>query len=98
MDKLDEMKAFHAMETIKEAPEFMQDMQLFLLCKIVPGGRMERVARILAKYGMESKKIVPCIMEVMEDFLINKETGEDNVTGQSDKVWERAQEILGRHE
>ena len=94
MDRIDEMKAFHAMETIKDAPEFMQDMQLMLLCKADPGGRFERISRILANYGMESQKIVPCLMEIMEDFLLHKDSGDNDVIRKSDQIRERAQKIL----
>ena len=98
MNEMDKMKAYHAMETIKEAPDYMRNIQLLILCKTDPSGRMERIARILANYGIDSKKIVPCIMDIMEDFMFNEGPGDEDVSGQSDQVRQGTQEVLGRDE
>lgn len=73
MTELEKMKAYHAMETIKETPEWLNEMVLKMLCNTEPTGKMERLARILAEYGMDVRKIVPCIMAIMQDSLIDIE-------------------------
>ena len=89
MTELEKMMAFHAMQTIKEALEWSQDMQLVLICKMDKTGRFERLARILASHNMPTKEIVPCVMDIFQDFLIECETeGEHNVIGQSDQIRE----------
>lgn len=84
MTELEKMKAFHAMEEIKDAPQWMQDFNLVKLCEFDKTGRMERIARILASHKMPTNEIVPCLMEIMQDFLVDIEVdGESNVAGQS---------------
>lgn len=73
MTELEKMKAYHAMQTIKETPDWLSEMVLKMLCNVDPSGRMERLARILADYGMDVRKIVPCIMAIMQDSLIDIE-------------------------
>lgn len=73
MTELEKMKAYHAMETIKETPDWLSEMVLKMLCNTEPTGKMERLARILAEYGMDVRKIVPCIMAIMQDSLIDIE-------------------------
>lgn len=73
MTELEKMKSYHAMQTIKEMPEWSHEITLVMLCNVDPSGRMERLARILADYGMDVRKIVPCIMAIMQDSLIDIE-------------------------
>ena len=73
MTELEKMKAYHAMETIKETPDWLSEMVLKMLCNTEPTGKMERLARILAEYGMDVRKIVPCIMAIMQDSLVDIE-------------------------
>lgn len=84
MTELEKMKAFHAMEEIKETPQWMQDFNLVMICRLDKSGRMERIARILASHKMPTNEIVPCLMEIMQDLLVEIEAdGESHVTGQS---------------
>lgn len=84
MTELEKMKVFHAMEEIKETPQWMQDFNLVVLCRTDKSGRMERIARILASHKMPTNEIVPCIMEIMQDFLVEIEAdGESCVPEQS---------------
>ena len=71
MTELEKMKAYHAMETIKETPDWLSEMVLKMLCNTDPTGKMERLARILAEYGMDVRKIVPCMMAIMQDSLVD---------------------------
>lgn len=71
MTELEKMKSYHAMQTIKEITEWSQEITLVMLCNTDPSGRVERLARILADYGMDVRKIVPCIMAIMQDTLID---------------------------
>lgn len=71
MTELEKMKCYHAMQTIKELPEWSHEMTLVMLCRVDQTGRMERLARILADYGMDIGKIVPCIMAIMQDMLVD---------------------------
>lgn len=73
MTDLEKMKSYHAMQTIKEMPEWSQEITLVMLCNVDKSGRMERLARILADYGMDVRKIVPCLMAIMQDSLIDIE-------------------------
>ena len=73
MTEQEKMKAYHSMETIKETPEWLNEMMLKILCNADQTGKMERLARILADYGMDVRKIVPCIMAIMQDSLIDIE-------------------------
>lgn len=73
MTELEKMKAYHVMQTIKETPEWLSEMVLKMLCNMEPTGKMERLARILADYGMDVRKIVPCIMAIMQDSLVDIE-------------------------
>lgn len=71
MTELEKMKAYRLMQTIKETPEWSCEMMLKMLCNVDQTGRMERLARILADYGMDVRKIVPCIMAIMQDTLLD---------------------------
>ena len=71
MTELEKMKAYHSMQVIKETPEWMCEMELKMLCDIDKSGKMERLARTLAEYGMNPKKIIPCIMAIMQDLLLD---------------------------
>lgn len=73
MTELEKMKTYHAMQTIKEMPEWSHEMTLVMLCNLDKSGRTEHIARILADYGMDVRKIVPCIMAIMQDSLIDIE-------------------------
>lgn len=84
MTELEKMKAFHVMEEIKSSPQWTQDYNLVLLCRFDKSGRSEKIARILAAHKMPTNEIVPCLMDIMQDFLVDIEAdGESNVTGQS---------------
>ena len=78
MNTIDKLKIYHDLETIKAAPDYMQNIQLLILCKTEPSGRMERIARILAGYGIETEKIVPCMVDLMEEFILNENVTEQN--------------------
>ena len=71
MTELEKMKAYHAMETIKETPEWLSEMTLKMLCNADQTGKIERLARILADYKMDVRKIIPCIMAIMQDTLLD---------------------------
>lgn len=71
MTELEKMTAYHSMQTIKETPEWARDVTLIMLCKQDRSGKMERLARTLADYGMNPRKIVPCIMTIMQDMLLD---------------------------
>lgn len=71
MTELEKMKSYHAIQTIKEMPECLHEITLIMLCNTDASGRMERIARILADYGMDVRKIVPCIMAIMQDMLVD---------------------------
>lgn len=73
MTERDKMMAFHAMQEIKEMPECFQDLNLVLLCKIDPTGKIETVSRILAEHKMPSTEIIPCLMDLFQEVLIDKE-------------------------
>lgn len=79
MTEQEKMMSYHAMQTIKEAPEWSQEINLVLLCNADKSGRTERLARILADYGMDLKKIAPCIMAIMQDFLVDIECNHEQV-------------------
>jgi len=71
MTELEKTMAYQSMQTVKETPEWSREMTLIMLCKADQSGRMERLARILADYGMDVRKIVPCIMAIMQDMLLD---------------------------
>ena len=84
MTELEKMKAYHIMEEIKNTPQWMQDFNLVKLCEFDKTGRSEKIARILAAHKMPTNEIVPCLMDIMQDFLVEIEAdGESYVTGQS---------------
>ena len=60
-----------AVDGLKNQPEFMQNFNLFLICKMDPIGIMEPMARILAEYGIVSEKIVPCLMDLTKVLAKN---------------------------
>ena len=64
MTRDDHERFIKATETLKNQPEFMQNINLIMLCKLDPMGIMEPMARTLAEYGIASEKIVPCIMDL----------------------------------
>jgi len=86
MTELEKMKVYHATQTIKEMPEWSSEMVLKILCNVDPSGRMERLARILAEYGMDVRKIVPCIMAIIQDLLINECDGRPLDSAQEHEV------------
>ena len=55
-----------AADKIKSAPEFIQNLNLIMLCRLDPTGTIEPMARTLAEYDIPSQKIVPCIMDLMK--------------------------------
>ena len=81
MDDIEKIRAFSAMEEVKDIPAFAQPLSLLVLCATDPTGYMSPLAEILSKHGVPVHEIVPCIMDIFEVFLINdKESGKD-VTG-----------------
>lgn len=72
----EKIKALNALRKVKDAPEWMQNLNLFILCKTDNTGFLEKHARILAKYGMESEKIVPCFIEIFEMIITSKESSD----------------------
>lgn len=73
MTELEKMKAYHSMQVIKETPEWLCEMVLKTLCNADQTGKIERLARIFADYGMDVRKIIPCIMAIMQDTLVDIE-------------------------
>lgn len=61
--------ATRAADKLKDAPEWMQNYNLLMMCKKDRSGKIEQVARILAAYGIHPEKIIPCMMEIMKVFL-----------------------------
>lgn len=81
MDDIEKIRAFSAMEEVKDIPAFAQPLSLLILCATDSTGYMRPLAEILSKRGIPVHEIVPCIMDIFEVFLINdKESGKD-VTG-----------------
>lgn len=74
MTEMEKMMAFHAMQEIKETPDWMQDFNLVMFCKLDKTGKFEQLARVLAKYHMPTNEIVPCVMELFQGILLNVET------------------------
>lgn len=82
MTELEKMQMFHATEEIKNTPPWMQDALLVMLCRSDESGYTERMARILAAHKMPTNEIVPCIMDIMQDYLVKPEAdGESHVAG-----------------
>ena len=77
MDEKEKMMAFHALQTIKEVPESLQEMNLFFICKMDPSGRFEKLSRILAEHKMPTTEIVPCLMDILQEVLLDKEVKGD---------------------
>ena len=69
MNDFEKGQAFQVMEQIKNSPDWMQDYNLIMICKLDPTGEFERFARLLARHNMPTKEIVPCIMEYFQDIL-----------------------------
>ena len=89
MTELEKMMAFHAMQEIKETPDWMQDFNLVTICKLDKTGKFEQFARLLAKHKMPTNEIVPCVMELFQGILLDIDTDDkkgvaDNVLGQGD--------------
>lgn len=81
MDDIEKIRAFSAMEEVKDIPAFAQPLSLLVLCATDQTGCMGPLAEILSKHGVPVHEIVPCIMDIFEVFLVNdKESGKD-VTG-----------------
>ena len=81
MDDIEKIRAFSAMEEVKDIPAFAQPLSLLVLCATDQTGYMGPLAEILSKHGVPVHEIVPCIMDIFEVFLVNdKESGKD-VTG-----------------
>lgn len=74
MTEMEKMMAFHAMQEIKESPEWMQDFNLVTICKLDKTGSFERIARILATHKMPTNEIVPCVMDIMQHLLVEMKT------------------------
>lgn len=86
MTEPEKMKFYHQMQTIKEMPECLHEITLVTLCNIDQSGRMERLARILADYGMNVKKIVPCIMAIMQDMLVDIDCDGKSLYSEQERV------------
>lgn len=78
MTELEKMKTYHATEEIKNTPPWMQDALLVMICKSDESGYTERMARILAAHKMPTNEIVPCIMDIMQDYLVKEEASTDD--------------------
>lgn len=53
---------------LKDQPGYMQNLNLLILCKsgLAQGASsFEKIARILAEYGIPAEKVFPCIMDIM---------------------------------
>lgn len=83
MTEKEKMLAFHAMQSIKEFPEGLQDFNLVMICKMDKSGRFETMARILASHKMPTTEIVPCLMDIFQEMLCEEELtgGEKDVPG-----------------
>ena len=68
----EKIRALNALKKVKDAPEWIQNFNLLVLCKTDDTGFLEKHARILAKYGMASEKIVPCLIEIFEMIITSK--------------------------
>lgn len=77
MDLIDHIRGLRAMEDLKNVPDWMQNMNLLMLCKMDQTGLMEPMARTLAQYDIPSEKIVPCIMDLM--MIVSKKAMEDSI-------------------
>lgn len=73
------MKAFSAMEEIKNTPKWALDPILVSMCRLDKTGQMEKLARTLAAHKMPIDEIVPCIMEIMQDSLVHIEADGNEV-------------------
>lgn len=80
MTELEKMMAFHVLQTFKEAPDWLQDANLVLICKMDKTGRFERLARILAAHKVPSNEVVPCVMDIMQEMLFNTKGEAENGT------------------
>lgn len=69
MDDFIRQKGIEAAETLKDAPEWMQNYNLLAICKTDKTGDIEKIARILASHGIRSEEVLPCIMELMLVFM-----------------------------
>ena len=72
MTEMEKMMAFHATQTMKEAPAWMQDYNLVMMCKQDPHGKVERFARILAEHKMPTNEIVPCMMDILQHLMFDE--------------------------
>lgn len=72
MEEEQKQQLLALIEPIKNSPEYLQPMNLMILCKSDPeyGPRFEKVARILAEYGVPVEKVVPCMMDLTL-FMMN---------------------------
>lgn len=69
MDEL--LKA--SMEFIRDCPEWMQNTNLVIACRSDASGTTEKLARMLADYGLPTEKILPCIMDIHMIFIESTE-------------------------
>ena len=77
----EKMQAYHLMENLKELnsqePEWIQEKNLALLCSIdTASGTTEKFARILAAHQMPVKEILPCMLDIFQEMLIDCGTDE----------------------
>ena len=86
MNEIDKILAFNAMETVKDIPPYLQPLSLLLALETDKTGIQAPLAQVLSKYGVPIVKILPCIADIMEVFMISDDSkdGESNVPGQGD--------------
>lgn len=78
MDYLEKLKAYNAMETIKDIPPWLQPLSLLMLGGSDPGGNIMPLATALAKHGVPVQELLPCIMDIFEVFLMNDKEDKEN--------------------
>lgn len=71
MTELEKMRAYHAMEELKTIPQWAQEFTLVRLCRFDKTGQIEKTARIFAAHKMPIDEIVPCLMEIMQNTLMD---------------------------
>lgn len=77
MDFLDKIKAYSAMEDVKDIPPFAQPLALLTLCGIDQTGNIAPLTEILLKHGVPLHEVLPCIVDIFEVFLTNDKEEKD---------------------
>ena len=86
MNDIDKILAYNAMETVKNIPPYLQPLSLLIALETDKTGIQAPLAKVLSDYGVPIVKILPCIADIMEVFMMSEtpKDGESNVPGQSD--------------